>query len=730
MEKRGSYYRFLTGRLVNTVVVTSFLLTVTLAFCSSFCFSQEQSPQVILWLLENSNISLPEAVLKDLLDGKSTTHVIVNLHDPMAISQAQDGSSFYSSCPQSQTPSAEVGPVQNFKDTAFRQQLQQKVCAAQEHVINSLDADEVRVTNRFTHTFGFSAEVTLRGLQALIDSPDVLSVVDASSNCCSRFYENFGDGVADNWVNDGSGTWTVESGVYKMTGSNGDTTRSTYYNGDSSNFVYEARIKKTSGDIYTYMGVFFRSSDGAQDNNAYFFNINPNGQYSYGKYVGSTLNWLSGGWIYHAAINTGLNAWNTLRVWARGSSIKLYCNDTLLVSFTDSSHHSGKVGLAGWDDPSENNVFWFDDVRVWCPAELSGDFNGDGNDDILWRNYSTGQTYVWLMNGTSISSQGSPGTVSDLSWHIEQAGDFNGDGKTDILWYNDSTGQTYIWLMNGTTITSQGLPGTVSDLNWHIEQAGDFNGDGKTDILWYNDSTGQTYIWLMNGTAISSLGLPGTVSDLNWGIRQGADFNGDGKTDIFNGDGKTDILWRNDSTGQTYVWLMNGTSISSQGSPGTVSDLNWHIIGINDFDGDIDSISDILWYNDSTGQTYIWLMNGTTITSQGLPGTVSDLNWHVDRVGDFNGDGKTDILWYNDSTGQTYIWLMNGTAISSLGLPGTVSDLNWHVDRVGDFNGDGKTDVLWYNESTGQTYIWLMNGTAISSQGSPGTVSDLEWEIL
>src|SRR5438876_73683 len=31
--------------------------------------------------------------------------------------------------------------------------------------------------------------------------------------------------------------------------------------------------------------------------------------------------------------------------------------------------------------------------------------------------------------------------------------DFNGDGKSDILWRNSSTGENYVWLMNGTTIT-------------------------------------------------------------------------------------------------------------------------------------------------------------------------------------------------------------------------------------------------------------------------------------
>ncbi|RKZ06630.1 hypothetical protein DRQ25_13530, partial [Candidatus Fermentibacteria bacterium] len=40
------------------------------------------------------------------------------------------------------------------------------------------------------------------------------------------------------------------------------------------------------------------------------------------------------------------------------------------------------------------------------------DFNGDGNSDILWREITTGQVAIWLMNGKTILRTGSPGTVS------------------------------------------------------------------------------------------------------------------------------------------------------------------------------------------------------------------------------------------------------------------------------------------------------------------------------
>ncbi len=50
--------------------------------------------------------------------------------------------------------------------------------------------------------------------------------------------------------------------------------------------------------------------------------------------------------------------------------------------------------------------------------------------------------------------------------------DFNGDGKADFLWRDSTTGNVSIWLMNGLTVASSGtLSG--AGLNWALEGMGD-----------------------------------------------------------------------------------------------------------------------------------------------------------------------------------------------------------------------------------------------------------------
>ena len=74
------------------------------------------------------------------------------------------------------------------------------------------------------------------------------------------------------------------------------------------------------------------------------------------------------------------------------------------------------------------------------------------------------------MNGTTIASQASPETVAPSSgWVMQSVGDYDGSGRAGILWRNSSSGEVYMWLMNGTTITSQADVETIApSAGWQI----------------------------------------------------------------------------------------------------------------------------------------------------------------------------------------------------------------------------------------------------------------------
>jgi len=303
-----------------------------------------------------------------------------------------------------------------------------------------------------------------------------------------------------------------------------------------------------------------------------------------------------------------------------------------------------------------------------------GDFNADSRSDVLWRNSASGENYLYPMNGATIlSSEGYLRTVSVPDWRIVASGDFDGDGKADILWRNASTGENYLYVMDGLSIANEGYLRTVADQSWIVAGVGDFDGNGRDDIFWRNTGSGENYVYLMNGIQIAGEGYVRTVADNSWEVAGVADFDGDGKADV---------LWRRMASGENYLYLMDGIAIKpSEGYLRTVADQSWQIKGVGDFDGD--GTADIAWRNTSTGENYIYFMDGLTIKpSEGYLRTVPNGAWQIVATGDYDGDGKSDILWRNSSTGENYLYPMDGIVIKpSEGYLRSVTDQNWQPQR-------------------------------------------------
>jgi len=267
------------------------------------------------------------------------------------------------------------------------------------------------------------------------------------------------------------------------------------------------------------------------------------------------------------------------------------------------------------------------------------------------------------------ASDGITDLMSSIGIVTAKEKDFNSNSKTDILWRNSSTGQNAIWLMNDTSIRREFLLVSHAATSWVIGGIGDFNADGKPDILWRNSSSGQNQISLMNGTSVTSDVSIQSLSGTSWSI---------GGIGDFNTDGKPDILWRDSSTGQNQVWLMDGTSVNSTITIRSLASASWRIGGTGDFDAD--GKPDILWRNSSTGQNTLWLMDGTIYKiSASIPSRYS-ASWSVGGIGDFDADGKPDILWRNSSTTQNDIWFMNGTIIKSGALIQSLPYAYWNIE--------------------------------------------------
>jgi hypothetical protein len=203
------------------------------------------------------------------------------------------------------------------------------------------------------------------------------------------------------------------------------------------------------------------------------------------------------------------------------------------------------------------------------------DFDGDGRSDILWRD-GTGQLAVWFKGdlADAVTPAVYPGYANspapvDRSWQVKGTGDFDGDGRSDILWRH-TDGQVAIWRMAGGVKAGESYPGGKVGPGWVIQGVADFDADGRSDILW-RDLGGQLAIWFGGDAGRAAYpsyrNTPGPA-DPSWRVQGLMDYDGDGRSDI---------LWRNDR-GQLAIWLMAGARFVADVYPRQV-DAAWQIKG-------------------------------------------------------------------------------------------------------------------------------------------------------
>jgi len=161
--------------------------------------------------------------------------------------------------------------------------------------------------------------------------------------------------------------------------------------------------------------------------------------------------------------------------------------------------------VVAWESDNQDGSYLGIFAQRFDGAErVEGDFDGDGNADVLWRNTTTGTALVWLMEGTEKLAAQSIGVVP-VAWQVAGTGVFNGDGSA------------VIWQMDGTTKVDLASIGTVP-LAWAVEQLRDTDGDGNSDIFWRNAATGNTLVWRMSGFTKTIVGSPG-AADAVWQVQ-------------------------------------------------------------------------------------------------------------------------------------------------------------------------------------------------------------------
>ena len=250
----------------------------------------------------------------------------------------------------------------------------------------------------------------------------------------------------------------------------------------------------------------------------------------------------------------------------------------------------------------------------------------DQRPSMFWYNSSSGQLMSWHVQGTNVIDTRAVNVVnSDTHWKVAGTGDLNGDGYTDIVWRHDTQGWLACWFLQGNLLATTSMLSIpqIADSNWQLRSVGDMDGDHYADLIWQH-TDGTLALWTMRGATVMStavLSIP-KVGNPSWKVVGVVDANRDGYGDL---------IFQDTVGGALGTWFLRGSlvlgtyylSIPKQ------ADSNWRVQAAGDIDGS--GVPKILWRHITSGYVAEWTLSGYVVTGTFFfnPNNVENLGWNI-----------------------------------------------------------------------------------------------------
>ncbi len=190
-----------------------------------------------------------------------------------------------------------------------------------------------------------------------------------------------------------------------------------------------------------------------------------------------------------------------------------------------------------------------------------GDFDGDGESDLLLRSEGEGHLRAWFIERARCAAQAAFDPQPGAAWRVAAAADFDGDGRTDLALQDDGGGQVSFWRLGGATGTQRlGEPVELvprPQRRLRLVAAADADADGRPDLLFERAGGLSVEVWTLAGLRRRDVMRPAPDSaGLRW-VSAGA-------LDV-DGDGRLDLLWQNPFTQRLVVWWLGPGGVRRDG---------------------------------------------------------------------------------------------------------------------------------------------------------------------
>jgi hypothetical protein len=217
--------------------------------------------------------------------------------------------------------------------------------------------------------------------------------------------------------------------------------------------------------------------------------------------------------------------------------------DLLVHRTTDGRFQVGLRSGSGWGPFTD----W--SIALGFPASvqvLTGDFSGDGLDDVMVYDAAGGGVAMGWNVGSQFTFLGLGSLGAGVNWRFT-VGRFTGQSRDELAGHRPSDGALFLMALSGVQLVSSQW-GTVSPTLAQVDQllAGDFNRDGRSDVLAYEEATGDLAVGLSTGASFElqrwgALPGPGT-----WRLATG-EFVRPLQADVAAYDAATSTLWLGDN---------------------------------------------------------------------------------------------------------------------------------------------------------------------------------------
>ncbi|WP_242728670.1 DUF4347 domain-containing protein [Microcoleus vaginatus] len=288
------------------------------------------------------------------------------------------------------------------------------------------------------------------------------------------------------------------------------------------------------------------------------------------------------------------------------------------------------------------------------PSDLStysvavGDFNKDGNSDLVTANNATNNVSLLLGNGDGTFGTATYFGVGSRPYTVA-VGDFNGDGNSDLATANQTSNNVSILRGNGN-----GTFGAATNLsvgsNPYFVVVGDFNKDGKSDLATANFGSNSVSILLQNAD-----GTFGAATNFSVGNSPNYIALGD-----FNGDNNPDLATSNQISSNVSILLGNGTGSFSAANNFSVGTQP---LAIASGDFNADGKVDLATADNGAGDVSVLFGSGNGSFGTATTFLVAASPQGI-VVGDFNKDGLSDLATANFASQNTSILLNTSPAVN------------------------------------------------------------------